>query len=136
TLASGAKTALTEFLSVNGYLPNGGSAGSNQNSIMGLPEPDKITGQAVNSIKVQGPSIIIEYNQKVGEFLGGVSGQAPTMGAGLLSLTLTNLKTVPGGQIDDGHGSYVWLCGYADPMASRLGYTTVDRQYLPSSCRG
>ena len=132
TLANSAKLAVAAFHTTEGYLPNGSAVDANQNALFNLAEPNQITGVAVNSIRVNDGIIIIEYNQKLGEFLGGPAGQSPVKGWGRLSLApVTNAA----GNVDNEGGTLVWLCGRASPRATMAGYTTVDDQYLPANCR-
>lgn len=58
SLAGAAKTAVAEYFSSEGVLPN-------NNSNAGLSAAASITGNAVNSVSISGGLITIRYNTKV-----------------------------------------------------------------------
>lgn len=58
SLAGGAKTAVTEFYSSNGEWPTG-------NAQAGIAPSASITGNAVNSVAVNGSQITVSFNTKV-----------------------------------------------------------------------
>jgi type IV pilus assembly protein PilA len=58
SLASGAKTAVTEFYSSNGEWPTG-------NSVAGIATAASIIGNAVRSVQVSGNTITVTFNTKV-----------------------------------------------------------------------
>ena len=62
SLAGGAKTGITEFYSSNNRWP-GATTG---NASVGLAPAGSIKGNAVNSVLVNGSTITITYNTKVG----------------------------------------------------------------------
>ena len=62
SLAGGAKTGITEFYSSNNRWP-GATTG---NASVGLAPDGSIKGNAVNSVLVNGSTITITYNTKVG----------------------------------------------------------------------
>lgn len=124
-LASAAKLAVTETFATEGVWPK-------SNSAAGLPEVDKITGQAVAGIGVadaaaiQGPqtsSIIIYYNTKV----TGQPTQTPVNnndydnGIVLVPDIATNTNIAE-------YGSIKWKCFDYDNDALQL-------KWLPSVCR-
>lgn len=63
TLASAAKTAMTEYYSTNHTWPR-------TNSAAGMADASKIIGNAVKSVDVNGNMILITYNGKVGDISG------------------------------------------------------------------
>ena len=60
SLAGGAKTGITEFYSSNNRWP-----GANGNTSVGLAPAGSIKGNAVNSVLVNGSTIVITYSTKV-----------------------------------------------------------------------
>lgn len=97
------------------------------NETIGLPEPTKITGQAVTQVTVGDgsvapthPIIILTYNQKV------------AAGA-TLAFAMDTTK---------GAGSYRWICGKADSSGTNVGAAAADNtntllkdEWLPVNCR-
>jgi type IV pilus assembly protein PilA len=109
-LASGAKTAVTEFWAVNGRFPNVVNDVNGLFQSLGLPDQNSIRGNAVKSIGGHASGIIgIRYNEKVN---GGYLLLWPS----------------PAG------GSLLWKCGKKTVATAPAG-PPVPGKWLPSSCR-
>ena len=125
TLASSAKLALSEYVSVMGSAGFDGCKANDLgisslmdcNEKLGLPEATSITGQAVKGIfahaaldasGVMGLGAWIVYNEKIDSTKD-------------LSLALK-------GTYSDTAGSIVWECGYGS-------YSNVPNKWLPANCR-
>ena len=100
SLAGGAKTGITEFYSSNNRWP-----GNPGNASVGLAPAGSIKGNAVNSVLVNGSTIVITYNTKVGT-------GSPTL----------IMKGTPSG------GGMQWFC-------SGTNSGTLDPKFRPSNCR-
>jgi type IV pilus assembly protein PilA len=104
-LASGVKTAVTEFYVVNGHFPMGDRA----HASIGLANAESIRGNAVKKIQLHpNGGIVIFFNEKVddGKFLA-------------LQPSVTQ-------------GSLLWKCG---KRLTTGYTTDLQGKWLPSSCR-
>ena len=99
SLAAGAKAAVTEFYSSNGRWPGG-------NTSAGLASAASISGNAVDSVTVNGSSITVEFNEKVQD-----NAQLKLQGA-------------------NKDGGVTWDC-----TTTGVTGTAVDPKFLPSNCR-
>jgi type IV pilus assembly protein PilA len=108
-LASGAKTAVSEFWAVNGRFPRG-----IDNASLGLPDDRSIRGNAVVGVGLrESGKISIRFNRKVMD----------TGEEGYLLL----IPSITG-------GSLIWKCGRGLINTETWGAPVPDK-YLPSSCR-
>ncbi len=114
-LSSGAKAQIIDYYANAKKIPQ-------NNAEAGLPEADRITGQAVKSVLITGqnsiPLITITYNEKVKDDVK-------------LALAMDTTPNM---------GSYRWVCGFAsdegmNTQNSAQANTTVTPQWLPSNCR-
>jgi type IV pilus assembly protein PilA len=113
SLASGAKTGVTEFWAVNGRFPNQTIVDMEVNASVGLPWGRSIRGNAVNRIViVQSGLVLIRYNEKVQD-------------AAYLAL----VPSVAG-------GSLIWKCETTNIPSIVVPHGgPVKPKWLPSSCR-
>ena len=130
TLASGAKLAITEYLSTMGSLPATGAT----NDLFGLATAGLIKGQAVESVDVSGTNatvglIKITYGTKV------------AAGA-TLGLALDNTETAG---VSATEGSFKWVCGRSKTSGLETTVATaaagatsaaLKNNWLPANCRG
>ncbi len=119
-LTTGAKSQIIDYYSNNQKIPI-------DNDDIGLPEPNRITGQAVTKVEVgdgtaspSHPIIVITYNQKV------------TNGA-TLALAMNTTQ---------GAGSYQWICGRANSSGTNVEQVAefntnvlMKDEWLPANCR-
>jgi len=125
SLASGAKMAVVEYLSVNGSFPSNCDDGIDHfdicNKEFRLPEHTSITGKYVKHVTVAGSSGII------GVMFKDAPDAHTLIANGVMSLT----PTIHGGSIS-------WACRNNDTASSSLlwGIEIPDiTNYLPSSCK-
>ncbi|MBS7834942.1 pilin [Wohlfahrtiimonas chitiniclastica] len=102
-LASAAKMAATEYYSSEAKWPA-------SNTVAGLPDASKITGQSVDSVELKGSNITITYGSKV---TTKAAGSGTTKG---LTVILTGKA---------GDGTITWACTGG----------TVPNKWLPANCR-
>lgn len=105
SLASGAKSAVTEYFSSEGTWPSGASGAPDGNEVAGIAPAASIKGNAVKSVAVNKTKITVTFNTKV------VNGA-----------TLEMVATAAA----DGAGAITWKCQAGSNMPAK---------YLPTSCR-
>jgi len=93
------------------------------NADAGLPEADKLVGNHVSSIRVEGGALHVEFgNQANGAIKGKTLSFRPAV--------VDSAPMVP----------VAWVCGHAatpDKMSAKgVNKTDVDLKYLPLNCRG
>jgi type IV pilus assembly protein PilA len=120
SLASGWKTAISEFYAQYGVMPVGSNATGDPTHVAA---PAASNGKYVSSVNVgAGGQIIIAY--------GGPSANAKIPASAILDIS-------PG---LNANNDIVWVCGKAPAptlsVAPPADATTVLAQYLPTSCHG
>jgi len=113
SLASAAKTSVTEYYSANGSWPT-------DNATAGLAAAEEITGKWVQSVTVGENGLITITYQNLGSNVTGT--------------TLALAPVVHNGSVE-------WVCGKATPSsgtpaADAGGATDLEDRYLPANCRG
>jgi type IV pilus assembly protein PilA len=109
SLADGFKTAVSEYYSNNGTMPNG-------SSLTGIAQ---VSGKYVTGITVTTGTMIIAYGSQANKNVSGLS-----------------LSEIP---YLDSNNDIIWVCGLATPptgvtIAGSAGTNTVSAQYLPTVC--
>lgn len=93
------------------------------NAAAGLPPPDKLIGNRVTSVRVEGGAIHVTLGHKASAALQGK----------VLSFRPATVDGSPTSPI-------AWLCGYDEPVpgmtAVGTNLTDLPNEVLPSSCRG
>ena len=115
-IAGELKPRINEHYKMRGRFPS-------NNQEAGLPEPEFLMGNYVQSVTVEGGALHVRFGNKVSKHLLG----------SVLSIRPLVVKRSPSSPI-------AWSCGYAEPpkgmKAVGENHTSADSSLLPVVCRG